>query len=324
MDAAAALGLGGPLATPSDFFSAWISYTGSMGEPADERTTDATVEAVVGWTVPAVHPVDGYTVRVFDSSGTTEHQVDGLDVRLQLALEPGAWVQVVAHTASGDVATFPVVWSDDAGSWVPPKPVRSPNAERRRDAVLARWRIPRDTNGITAVLVVAQTRERSGAYWVKRIAWDGVSPFPTAGRLDLPERARWSDLRVVVVTLSRVGERAGEELGNPTTVPYPLPAWFGMHVDQVDAAGPSAFEVTGGISRVLAQQLCARASCVGRRVQVRVAFGDTVTVMQTRLTALGQFHALLWRPRGGDAVRLRVLGPHDLTSGPFKRFPVQG
>jgi hypothetical protein len=129
---------------------------------------------------------------------------------------------------------------------------------------------------------------------------------------------------VVVVTLSRVDEDSGEELGTPARVPYPLPAWFGMHVDRVDAAGPGAFEVTGGVSRVLAKQACGTTGCAGRRVAVRVLFGDTVAEVQTRLTALGQFHALMWRPRGTDAVRLRVLGPHDLTSGPFKRFPVQG
>jgi subtilisin family serine protease len=317
VDAAAALGVATPPASSGDFFTAAIDSAESLGGRAPSTPT----EAVVRWTVPAADSVTGYTVRVFDDTGTTEHDVGGLEVRLQLVLAPEAWVQVVAHTTSGDVATFPVQWGQ-GGQWVPPAKVRNPTADRHRDLVHVRWREPKDTTGISAV-VIAVSAPRSWRYVTRRIPWDGVSPFPTEGRIRLPERLRWSDLRVVVVSMSQVGDGSNEEWGRPARVPGLLPAFYGMHVDRVTGAGPRAFEVSGGISAVLAGAACGTAKCAGRKVTVRVDLGRRTSEVVTRLTGDGQFHALLGRPTGRERVRLRVIGPDNLTSGPYKRFPVR-
>jgi subtilisin family serine protease len=317
VDAAAAVGVATPAPVPGDFFTASIDTAESLGDGQPSAPT----EAVVRWTVPAAHGVTGYTVRVFDDTGTSAYDVGALEVRLQLVLAPEAWAQVVAHTTAGDVATFPVQWGQ-GGQWTPPDPVRRPTAERHRDLVHAMWRVPKDTTGITAVLVGVKAAG-SWRYKVRRIAWDGTSPFPTEGRVKLPERLRWSDLRVVVIAVSPVDEGSGEEWGTRARVPYPLPAFHGMRVDRVQSAGPRAFEVTGGISAARAQQVCGNRSCAGRRVTVRVDLGRRVDEVVTRLTSRGDLHALLVRPAGRQRVHLQVVGPGDLTSGPFRRFPVR-
>ncbi len=317
VDAAAAVGVATPPPASGDFFTASIDGVESLGDGGPPAAT----EAVVRWSVPATHGVTGYTVRVFDDTGTTEHDVGALDVRLQLVLAPEAWVQVVAHTTAGDVATFPVQWGQ-GGQWVPPAPVRAPTAERHRDLVHAQWRAPKDTTGISAVLVGVKA-VGSWRYQVRRVAWDGVGPFPTEGRVRLPEKLRWSDLRVVVVAVSPVDEGSGEEWGTPARVPDLLPAVHGIHVDRVQSAGPRAFEVTGGISAVLAKQTCGTRTCAGRKVTVRVDLGRRMGEVVTRLTSRGDFHALLSRPAGRQRVHVKVIGPGDLTSGPFRRFPVR-
>lgn len=316
VDAAAALGVSTPPSAASDWFTTWLVPTGSMGMEAGTGST----EAVVSWTVPAVHSVTGYTVKVFGPAGTTTYPADALDVRLQLPLQLGEWVQVVAHTTSGDVAAFPVEWGGDGG-WYPPKPVRNPNAKRLRDTVVATWDPPKDTTGISAVLIIARERPW-GPDTVKRIAWDGVSPFPTSGRVELKPRARWSSLNVYVVSVRPVDDGSGEEWGNPRRVPYPLPAWYGMHVDQLTGAGPRAVEVAGGIDRVQGADVCRVRTCAGHQVIVRVRYGQRIIEATARLTAEGAFHAMVWRPAGQDRIQLRILGPGDLTSGPFKGYRV--
>ena len=317
VDAAAALGVATPPPASGDFFTASIDGVETWGEGAPATAS----EAVVRWTVPATHAVTGYTVRVFDDTGTSEHEVGALDVRLQLVLAPESWAQVVAHTTAGDVATFPVQWGQ-GGDWVPPDPVRRPTAERHRDLVHASWLAPKDTTGISAVLIGVKP-VGSWRYQVRRISWDGVAPFPTEGRVKLPEKLRWSDLRVVVVAVSPVDEGSGEEWGTPARVPELLAAFHGMRVDRVQSAGPRAFEVTGGISAVRALEVCGTRTCAGRKVTVRVDLGRNRDEVVTRLTSRGDFHALLSRPAGRERVHVKVIGPGDLTSGPFRRFPVR-
>ena len=41
-----------------------------------------------------------------------------------------------------------------------------------------------------------------------------------------------------------------------------------------------------------------------------------------RFNASGNFHVTIWTPKGAESVKLKVVGPKRLDSGPFRRVKV--
>ena len=318
VDAAAALGVATPDAKPQDYLSSYAVEALTQLRTAGAATARA---GVVSWSTPDAHAVTGYTVSIYDSQGTTTHEVGPLEVRLQLPMAKDAWAQVTAHTTAGDVASFPTALSSVGSEPEPevPPAVRAVRAERHGDSVTVRWDPPAKRRDVVDQIRVGVIFD-NGQWVTQKVRVSDGAPFPTHARVKLPAYGRWHDAKVGVATVARTpGWGAFMRIAWGK---QPLPAVFGMHVHQVLAAGARAVEISGGISPIWSRQTCGPQRCAGRQVTVRIDYGRSVGEVTTRLTSRGTFHAVAWRPAGSDRVRLRILGPDDLSSGPFRSYPV--
>ncbi len=318
LDAAAAVGVAAPPVKPVDYLTTDVEpFFGSFGPDYGQ--------AVVSWSVPAAHAVTSYTVRRFGADGSvTDVSVSGNAVRDATAVSHGDWVQVIAHTTAGDVASWPWWWlnPDQLQMDSTPAPVRHPHATRGKDAMRVTWQAPKDTHLIDQVYVEVSL---DGAGVRRVIPVTAGQPFPTHARVQLPRSARSADVRVAVITVN--GKRAfgWDSFWGFAPVPGVFPAVYGMHVTQLVGAGKSAAEVVGGVSRANAARLCGGPACAGRRVLVHVRrAGGVVQTVPGRLTSQGVFHVVIWVPKGDRSALLRITGPKGIDSGPFHRYVIGG
>jgi hypothetical protein len=232
-----------------------------------------------------------------------------------------AWAQVTAHTSVGDVSSFPTALSSVDSEPVPQRPpaVRAVRAQRHGDTVAVRWDPPAKRRDVVDRLEVAVFLD-DGSWVTRRIRVGEATAFPTHAQVKLPTEARWHDAKVGVATVAR--NPGWGAFARITWAEHLLPARFGMHVHDVLSAGRRAVEVSGGISPIWSHRTCGARGCAGRQVTVRIDYGRTVGEVTTRLTSRRTFHVVAWRPAGSDRLRLRILGPDDLSSGPFRSYPV--
>ena len=313
LDAAAAVGVAAPPIRPVDYLVA-------DAEPYASSFSYDYTQSIVGWNVLAVDAATSYTIRVFKTDGSvTDTAVAGDAVRGSVAVAHGDWIQVIAHTAAGDVASWPTWWLDpdqvDANST--PPPVRHPVAARGPHAMTVTWRAPAHTSLINRIEVDAFL---GGDTTVSRsIPVRAGKPFPTKLRVRLPESAKWQDADVMVLTYNGDGLTSDFFVGF-AFVPKGSRAWYGLGVAGLHKAGPKALEVTAAVSALTARVVCHNASCVGHRVKVAVRRGDgSVQSTDGRLTSEGLAHVLIWVPKGTRSAVLRLTGPGGMSSGPFRR-----
>jgi hypothetical protein len=316
LDAAAAVGAAAPPPAPVDYLVA-------DAEPFTTAFDYDFTRSTVGWNVLAVHAATSYTIRVYNTDGSiTDTTVAGDAVRGDVQVAHGDWIQVIAHTSGGDVASWPTWWLDPnqvAQSSTPP-PVRDPAATRGRKAMTVSWSAPRSTALINRIEV--DVFLGGDTYVSKSIRVRSGHPFPTHLRLPLPPSAKWQDAQVGVLTLNGDGFSSDFFIGFGM-VRGGSPARFGLGVAGLHKAGPKAFEVTVAVSAMNARSVCHNRTCVGRRVVVAVRRGDgSVQSTVGRLTSEGLAHVMIWVPRGATAAVLRISGPGGLTSGPFRRVPL--
>jgi subtilisin family serine protease len=312
VDAAAALGVATPLAEPQDDFSTWA-------EPVAADKTDQ--RAVVGWTTPDAHAVTGYTVTVHSATGTTDYDVDGETVRVEVTMGRSDGWTVTAHTTAGDVASYPRLRSDDGGGERPEK-LRHVKIDRDRDSVVISWDKPTDPESIDVIeahlYLPGGPRVEDG-----KLKVDQDETFPTQMRVKLSKGARWYDVYAFLELRNK------DENGN--TIGYEFlrvndgaPAFYGSRIEKVLGAGPRAVEVTGGVSELRAERVCGpKANCAGELATLVIDRGRDVQRVPVRYNSAGNFHATIWIPNGAESVKLRVEGPSRLDSGPFRRFDIK-
>jgi hypothetical protein len=311
VDAAAAVGAAAPNPKRQNFFGTWY-------EPVWDSKSD---EAMIGWMTPDADPVTGYTVRVYTDGTTATYDVDGLTVRAQVLLPPGAWYTVTAHTTSGDVTSYPGSrYARDRGD--SPDKLRGVKVERKRDAVIISWDKPRDREKIDVIRGVVHL-DGTGGGAQKKLKIDPDAKFPTSIRIPLTKRARWYDLH------THLGLYNKDENGDTVGVRWMTPkargaAFYGSHVQSIVSAGPRAVEVTGGLSRLNAKHVCGNTTCAGESAVLVVDRGRTNERFSVVYTSRGNFHQLVSVKRGTKELKVRIVGPKRLTSGPFRKISVDG
>ena len=312
VDAAAAVGVAAPSPKQQDFFTAWYepSWGGKNGE------------AVVSWSVPAADPVDGYTVRVYTDTTSSSYDVDGNTVRSNVLLPPGAWFTVTAHTVAGDVTTYPGNrWTREHGVKLP-KLGHSRNV-RTEDGMRVTWARPRrsEQDQIDKIRIIVRLDGRRGA--TERVVVDHGKRFPTSAMVKLPPASRWSDAQTYMVVYDVDDD--GNTLGHRSWAVRPgSPAVFGSHVQRLHEAGGRLVEVTGAMSPMNRQRVCGKDDCAGERATLVVDRGRSNQRLSVVFTDEGLFHELVGIDKGTKALRLRIEGPKSLSSGPFRRFHLDG
>lgn len=315
VDAAAAVGAAAPPAHPVDHVSALAVQDLVLDRKPGPQPS------VISWNMPGIHVATGYTVTVYDSSGSQATDVDGLQVRLRTSLAADAWVQVVAHTTAGDVAAFPVPlvnpW-DFGGDG--PAPARHITANRHGRALVVHWTLPKGSAG-TIDRISIYAFFSSPAQRVQRtikVAKDAAVPRRAVMRL--PRALSGHDcLGIGILTVQRF-PGGWSATGNMRRALFP--AVDGLAVDRLVPAGRHGAEVSGSMAPSMARKVCGGHSCAGRQVQVVVRYGTAQSVVTARLTNYGLFHADLWRPAGAMRMNVQVRGPGATTSGGFWRYGV--
>ena len=318
VDASAAVGASAPAPKPADYVSVL-----ALESIVDGRTSPGPQESVISWNTPHVHAVNGYTVSVFDGSGSRTYDVDGLQVRLTLDLLPGSWAQVTAHTTAGDVESFPTWLMNPFNvteNFRPPPKVRHVRVDRGLNGLRMTWRPPaRNRDQVDRMFVAALVD--TGRPVFQPVPMKAGEPFPRRAFLRTSRALQGHDIRTVVVVTVRRSRMFGG-IPNAAFARGPFAAPRGLAIDRVEAAGPRGAEVTGSIPRSSAKRECHSNGCGGRVVLVRVRFGDAVGEVRTRLTASGVFHAVVWRPAGAGHLQLRAVGPGGAVTGPFQPYRV--
>jgi hypothetical protein len=312
VDAAAAVGVPAPSPEEQNFFGAWYepAWGGKNGE------------AVISWSVPAADPVDGYTVRVYTDATTASYDVDGNTVRSNVLLPPGAWFTVTAHTDAGDVTTYPGNrWTREHGVKLP-KLEHSANV-RTSEGMRVTWDRPRksEQDQIDKIRIIVRLDVGRGA--AQTILIDHGKRFPTSATAGLSPQSRWSDAKTSVVVYDLDDE--GIVVSHRSWVVHPMsPAVFGSHVQRLHQAGAGMVEVTGAMSPMNRQRVCGRDRCAGEQATLIVDRGRTKQRLPVVFTDEGVFHELVSFARGTKALRLRIDGPKSVSSGPFRRFSIDG
>lgn len=310
VDAAAAVGAAAADPAPQSFFATW-------GEAVWGGDSD---DAVISWTTPDVEPVTGYTVTVHTVTGTTDYPVGGLSVRAAVDLPAGAWWTVTAHLGGRDVTTYPQL-SLGGGAGDRPERLRHVRLSRTGDRLHITWDQPADPTDIDVIRAHVRMRDPGGSAG-RRIVVDQTKDFPDGMTVPLPRRARWADIRVALSLLNRDDD--GRTIGGRwQDVRRGSPALYGSHVEWIAATGRRTVDVEGHVSDLNAQRVCGNHTCAREPAVLVVDHGRGRERIDVRYSALGTFHTTLTVAPGTGALRVRILGPKSLSSGPFVRIPVQ-
>jgi hypothetical protein len=309
VDAAAAVGVSGSPAAPSDFFTTW------GWDPGQGRTV------LVSWTTPQVHPVTGYTVTVHRKNGTTQdYQAGAGSVRQKVRMGLGAGWTVTAHTSAGDVTTYPELYRFRVKyGGIRPERLRVVGIERGGEHValfVDRPDAPRSIDKIRLFIDV------EGHDLVRRsVEIDHSIPFPKALEFRMPTGSRWYDLAfsMEVTNTNASGAVLGGDWQN---VRRRAAAVHGSRIDQVRSAGRHAVSVVGGVSPIRSDRACAKERCEGQRATLVIGRGAQRQHVRVRYDSSGHFYATVWVPLGAHGVRLRVDGPRYLDSGSLQRYAI--
>lgn len=310
VDAANAVGAVAPTPKPQNFFATWYesSWGGKYGE------------SVIGWMTPSADAVTGYTVEVYTDTTMSTYNVDGQTVRADVLLPPGAWYTVTAHTTSGDVTSYPRS-SDARDGGDRPANLRNASMKRNGDTMTFEWDRPREKEEVDVIRAYINLSKGGGVS--KKIKIDQSEPFPTSMKVKLPPRARSYDAYGYLVLYNK--DESGDVVGvNGMGVKPGSPAIYGSHVQSIDKAGARAVEVTGAMSRLNAQRACGKSNCSGESAVLVVDRGKNNQRINVLFTSRGVFHEMVKVDRGTDALRLRIVGPKRLDSGPFTKVQVGG
>ncbi|MFL6181846.1 MAG: S8 family peptidase [Actinomycetes bacterium] len=313
VDAAAAVGAAAPAPKKQNFFETWYepSWGGKNGE------------AVISWTTPAADPVTGYTVKVYTETTTSTYDVDGNTVRANVLLPPGAWYTVTAHTTSGDVTSYPGNRYSRSVGERPPKLDGAKNV-RQGDHMVVSWDRPakRDEDQVDKIRAIVHFNGRGGGA-AKRIIVDHDQPFPTSMSVKLPHSGRWSDAPVHLVVYDE--DEDGRTISVREFIIHPeSAALYGSRIRNIDHAGPGAVEVTGGMSYLNMKRVCGKDRCAGDSAVLAIDRGKSTQRINVVFTDAGVFHKIVHFDKGTDHLRMRIVGPKSLTSGPFQRFSLGG
>lgn len=307
VDAAAAVGESAPSPTPQNFFATW-------SQPSWGGTND---EGVVSWFTPDVDPVTGYTVTVYTDTGATDYDVDGDTVRADVLLPAGSWYTVTAHIGTGDVTSYPTS-SDENGAGAQPERLTGTSLQRRGDTMVVRWDTPLDP---TTIDVIRVSLDLDGLTVDKKLKIDQSQPFPTEMSIKMPRDGRWRDARAYLLLINKDDD--GRSIGARwMRVKGGSRALHGTHVQSIDRAGRRAVEVTGAMSDMNSRRVCGKSGCAGEPAVLIVDRGRSNERFNVVFTQRGVFHQLVGVERGTDALRVRIVGPKRLDSGPFVRVRV--
>ncbi|HVQ87921.1 MAG TPA: S8 family serine peptidase [Actinomycetes bacterium] len=311
VDAAAAVGAAAPSPKKQNFFATW--YEPVWDAPGDE--------SVVSWTTPDADPVTGYTVTVYTDTTAATYNVDGLTVRTQVLLPPGAWFTVTAHTTAGDVVSYPASrYVRDRGD--SPERLQGIKLARKGDSMIISWDKPADRDKIDVIKGLVHFEGPGGAA-ERRLKVDPDQPFPTSIKIPLPKAGRWSDAHVHLGLYNK--DDQGETIGVRWMTPnVKSPALYGSHVASIVGAGARNVEVAGAMSRLNAKRVCGKNLCEGESAVLVVDRGRSNDKFDVVFTSRGVFHTIVDVPRGTDSLRVRIVGPKRLDSGPFQKVQVDG
>jgi hypothetical protein len=314
VDAAAAVGAGGPLARRQNFMATW--YQDVWGDRGDL--------VVVSWTPPHVDPVNGYTVTVHTAEGTVPYDVDGMTVRTEVQLPADGWWTVTAHYAYGDLVTYPM--SRDFYDYQRPARLEGVQVSRAGDRMIISWKVPEDRTTVDRIVTYAWYDNGPGSSR-KAIKIDQDKPFPTQVSMRLDNRGpwlrgRWIDAHVDIFQVNRDDE--GRYLGGRwQSVPGGSAALYGSHVNWIAALGMDRAEVEGGLSEMRAERVCGNDTCALESAVVVVRRGDTTIRKPVVFNTRGTFHVRFHVRDGQKHLTIKVVGPLRLESGPFVRLPIK-
>lgn len=310
VDAAAAVGAVAPDPAPQSFLATW-------GEEVWGGDED---DAVISWTTPDVEPVTGYTVTVHSDAGTTDYPADGLAVRADVDLPDGAWWTVTARFGGREVTTYPQMRLG-GGAGDRPERLRKVRLSRSGDRLQITWAQPDDPTDIDVIRAHVRMRDPGGSAG-RRIVIDQTKDFPDGMTVPLPRRARWADIRVALSLINRDDD--GRVIGGRwQDVRRGSPALYGSHVEWIAATGRRTVDVEGRVSDLNAQRVCGNHTCAREPAVLVVDHGRDRERIDVRFSALGTFHTTLTVAPRADTLRVRIIGPKSLSSGPFVRIPVQ-
>jgi subtilisin family serine protease len=311
VDAAAAVGAAAPSPKEQNFFATWYepSWGGENGE------------SVVSWQTPSADTVTGYTVTVYTTTTVATYSAGALQVRADVLLPPGAWYTVTAHTSAGDVTSYPGSrYQRERGD--SPDKLRGVKVDRDGDKVTISWDRPREREDIDVIRGIVHVDGRGGN-GQKRIKIDQDAKFPRSITIAIPKRARWYDLHTHLVLYNK--DEDGKTVGSRWMTPKDRsPAIYGSHVQSVISAGSRAVEVTGALSRLNAKRVCGNMTCNGESAVLVVDRGRTNERFRVVFTSEGKFHQVVGVDRGTTELKVRIVGPKRLDSGPFVNVRVDG
>lgn len=303
VDAAAAVGAAAPNPKRQNYFGTW--FDGMWDGERDH--------VIVGWTTPDADPVTGYTVTVHTLGSAAHYDVDGLTVRQEVILPRGAWWTVTAHTTSGDVSTYPRYrYARQTGD--SPQRLTGVKHHRDGDTLVISWDKPDDPTTVDKIKAYVWTRGDGGGRGVLKI--DQAEPFPKQMTVELTRATRWSDAFIYLVLYNK--DEDGETIGaNGFRLHRPSPALYGSHVDAVVGAGRRHVEVTGALSPLNAKRVCGTWTCAGEPAVLVVDRGRHTERIDVIYTSKGRFHQVVDVEPGQKQLRVKIVGPKRLDSGPF-------
>jgi subtilisin family serine protease len=314
VDAAAAVGAGGPDATKQDFMSTW--YQDIYGAKGDG--------VVISWTPPHITPVLGYTVTVHTDEGVTTYDVDGMTVRTEASLPLGGWWTVTAHLGYSDVTTYPMPRA--VNDYDRPPRLKGVHLSRSGDRMHITWDVPDDPTKVDRIRAFVYYNDKpGGGRGAIRVHQD--QPFPTGMTVQLRDqgrwlRGRWLDAHVELLQINRDDE--GKYLGSRwQSVRRDSPALYGSHVAWIAAAGREKADLEGALSPIRADRVCGTSTCPLERAVVVIRRADRVTRVPVVFNTRGTFHTTVAIGRGQEALTVKVVGPLRLDSGPFVRLPIK-
>ncbi len=314
VDAAAAVGVGGPDAVKQDFLSTW--YQDIYGQRGDD--------VIISWTPPHVTSVLGYTVAVHTGSGVTTYDVDAMTVRTEVLLPLDGWWTVTAHLGSSDLVTYPA--SRDSFDFDRPPRLEGVRLSRSGDRIHIKWDVSDDPTKVDRIRAFVYYNDDS---WGGRAAVrvQQGQPFPTEMTVRLRDqgrwlKGRWLDAHVELLQINRDDD--GNYLGSRwQRVRRDSPALYGSHIAWIAATAPEQAELEGALSPILADRVCGSPSCTGERAVVVIRRGERVTRVPVVFNSRGTFHTVVAIRRDQAAMTVKVVGPLRLESGPFVRLPIK-
>jgi subtilisin family serine protease len=290
VDAYAAVTAGAGQLTAAPKLAAAIAYN-----PSAASFADATV---VTWRPVRGVSTIGYTVKIFGGDTVVETAVAGDQVRAPVgAISSGEWVQVVAHTSAGDVASFPVALYNSLET---PEASNFKSVRSKAGSITVSFDQPK---GATDWYVFLE-----GYGSPTRLGYQRGTA--SQGPVDVVfESKRKFDAYVILPMVIVEGAWFVSVRFAPEIWPRQL-----VRVDEVGAAGRHNVVVVGSVvddyNMVKVKDRCAF-PCAGRRVSLYGANGAKVA--STIVNYRGEFSAVL--PRAKDAKRVKLTVGLDRHPG---------